>query len=112
MKAIKCPQCETRVIHLVKDEYEEKKQATFTCVGCNIEFDFNYEVNQTQNIKQLPERKRTVSRSVQERLDMIREFYANMSDEEFKERMGKAGFEVVAGQPGEVFADEKGGDAE
>lgn len=112
MKAIKCPQCETRIIHLVKDEYEEKKLATFTCVGCNIEFDFNYEVNETENIKELPERKRTVSMSVQEKLDMIKDLYDNMSDEEFKERMEKAGFEVVAGQPGKVFADKKGGDAE
>jgi transcription elongation factor Elf1 len=41
MKPIRCPKCETRVVHLIKED-AEKGIATFICVGCDIDFEVNY----------------------------------------------------------------------
>jgi uncharacterized protein with PIN domain len=42
MKPIRCPQCKTRIVHLVK-EGVKNGIITFMCVGCDIEFDIKYQ---------------------------------------------------------------------
>ena len=112
MKPITCPQCETRIIHLVQEE-EQRPVATFSCGGCDIEFDINHEKGEVIEIRQLPKRHRKLSARTKKMLQEVTELYENMSDEEFKARLEKAGFEVVEGETGIVFSDEnEGGDAE
>ena len=48
----------------------------------------------------------------EEKLSLLKDFYKNMSDDEFKERMKKAGFEVVENRPGEIIFIDDGGNEE
>jgi transcription elongation factor Elf1 len=42
VKPVRCPECETRIVHLIKED-TEKGVATFICVGCDIDFEVNYQ---------------------------------------------------------------------
>lgn len=42
-----------------------------------------------------------------DKIEYIRNFYNNITDDELKVRLGKAGFEIVEGVAGEVIFDEK-----
>lgn len=43
---------------------------------------------------------------ISRKLDMIRQYYNGISDNEFKDRLIKAGFEIVEGIPGQLLLDE------
>lgn len=47
-----------------------------------------------------------MSDDVKMKLKMIKEYYDNISDNEFKERLIKAGFEIVEDIPGQFLYDE------
>lgn len=40
-KPIRCPKCETRILHLIKED-TEKGIVTFICIGYDIDFEINY----------------------------------------------------------------------
>jgi formate-dependent nitrite reductase cytochrome c552 subunit len=44
--------------------------------------------------------------NVKEKLEMIKKYYDEISDEEFKERLIKAGFDIIEGQEGQIIFEE------